>query len=194
MAGRQLVTDLGRHRRELHDRLGDPSARIGVDLLGDGRQLLGRRVWPEHDAVPAGTLHRFDDEFVDPVEDLFALLAEPAAEGVDVGQQRFLAEVVLDDRGHVGVDELVVADPVADGAGDHHVAGARGVEDAGHPEHRIRFELHRIQEVVVDAAVDHVDLTLPSVVRMYTVLSRQNRSRPSTSSTPICRASSECSK
>ncbi|CFS56428.1 Uncharacterised protein [Mycobacterium tuberculosis] len=34
----------------------------------------------------------------------------------------------------------------------------------------------------------------PSVVRMYTWLSRQNRSRPSTNSTPICRASNECSK
>ena len=29
---------------------------------------------------------------------------------------------------------------------------------------------------------------------MYTTLSRQKRSRPSTNSTPICLASSECSK
>ena len=62
--------------------------------------------------------------------------------------------------GHVGVDELVVADAVADRAGDHDVAGAGGVEQPGHAEHRVRPELHRVEEVVVDAAVDDVDLAL----------------------------------
>ena len=124
-----------------------------------GQFLLGG-VGAEHDAVPAGALDGFDDQLVDAVEHLLALLVEPAPEGVDVGQQRLLAEVVLDDRRHVGVDELVVADAVAHGAGDHDVACAGGVEDPGHAEHRVGLELHRVEVVVVDAPVDDVDLTL----------------------------------
>ena len=129
-------------------------------MLTVGELLLGG-FRAEHDAVAAGTLDRLDDQFVDAVEHLFAFVVEPAAEGVDVGQQRLFAQVVLDHGRHIGVDELVVADAVADRAGDHDVAGARGVDQTRHPEHRVGAELQRVQEVVVDAAVDDVDLPLP---------------------------------
>jgi hypothetical protein len=54
------------------------------------------------------------------------------------------------------VDRLVVGDAGADGVGQRHVAGAVGVEQARHAEHGILAEGQRIEEVVVDAAVDHV--------------------------------------
>jgi len=76
---------------------------------------------------------------------------------VDVGQQRFLAEVVLDDRRHVGVDELVVADSVSDRAGDHDVARAAALSTPP-PEDRVRFEVHGVEIFVIDAPVDDVDL------------------------------------
>ena len=160
MPGNQAVADLGGHGRQLDHGLGDPATRIGQDLPAHTRQLLLRCIGPEHDAVPAGTLDRLDHEFLDPVEDLFALLVQPAPQRVDVGQQRLLAQVVLDDRGHIGIDEFVVAHPVADGAGDHHVAGPGGVEHAGDSEHRIGPEMHGVEEFVVDTPVDHVDLPL----------------------------------
>ena len=129
-------------------------------LLADRVQLFGGRFRAEDDAVAARALDGLDHQFVDPVEHLFALVVQPAPEGVHVGQQRLLAQVVLDDGRHVGVDEFVVAHPVADGAGDHHVARAGGVEQAGHAEHRIGPELHRVQVDVVDTPVDDVDLAL----------------------------------
>ena len=38
-----------------------------------------------------------------------------------------------------------------------HVAGAGGVDQPGHAEQRVGAELHRVEELVVDPAVDHVD-------------------------------------
>ena len=69
---------------------------------------------------------------------------------------RLLGEVVADDVGQVGVDELVVGDAVADRVGQRDVAGAGGVDQAGAAEHRVGAEVHRVEELVVDAAVDHV--------------------------------------
>ena len=40
VARRELVIDLGRHRRQLHDRLGDPAARVVADLLADRGEFL----------------------------------------------------------------------------------------------------------------------------------------------------------
>ena len=76
---------------------------------------------------------------------------------LDVGEDRHLAEVVLDHRRHVRVDRLVVGDAVAGRVRDGHVAGSCGVEDARAPEHRLGAEVHRVEEVVVDPPVDDVD-------------------------------------
>ncbi len=141
IARRQVPFDPGGHGRELHHRLGDPGAGVVTDLLADRGELLFGGFRAEHDAVTAGALHRLDHQFADPVQHFFAFVVQPAPVGVDIGQQRFLTEVVLDDGGHVGVDELVIADAVADRAGDHDVAGAGGVDQPGHPEHRVGPEL-----------------------------------------------------
>ena len=128
VAWRQFVVDLRRHCRQLHDGLRDPATRVASDLLADRCELFFGGLRAEHYAVATGAFDRLDDEFVDPVEHLLAFLVEPAAVGVDVGQQRLLAEVVLDNGRHVGVDQLVVADTVAHRAGDDDVACTRGVE------------------------------------------------------------------
>ena len=73
-----------------------------------------------------------------------------------MSQQRLLAQVVADQVGHVGVDQLVVGDPVADRVGDRHVPGPGRVDDAGAADHRVGAELQRVEEVVVDPAVDDV--------------------------------------
>ena len=161
MPWHQGVVGLGGHRRQLYDRLGDPAPRVGLDFPANRRHLLLGGLGPEDDPVAAGALDRFDDQFLGAVEHLLALVVEPAPQRVDIGQQRLLAQVVLDDGRHVGVDQLVVADAVAHRAGDDHVAGPGGVEHPGHPEHRVGPELHGIEEIVVDAAVDDVDPALP---------------------------------
>ena len=59
--------------------------------------------------------------------------------------------------GHVGVDGLVVGHAVAHRVGDRDVAGPRRAHQPGDPEDRVGSEHDRVEEVVVDAAVDHVD-------------------------------------
>ena len=71
-------------------------------------------------------------------------------------QDRLLAQVELDHLRHVGVDRLVVGHAGANGVADGHVAGAVGVHQAGAAQRRIGAEHPRVDEVVVDAAVDHV--------------------------------------
>jgi hypothetical protein len=160
VARSQRAFDLRRHRREFHHRLRNPASRIVADLPGGGGQVFRGSVRAEHDAVTTGPLDRFEHQFVNPVEDFFAFVVQPAPVCLNVGQQRFLAQVVLDHGRHIGVDELVVAHTVADRAGDDDVAGAGGVDQTGHPQHRVGAELQRIQERVVDAPIDDVDLAL----------------------------------
>jgi len=54
------------------------------------------------------------------------------------------------------VDRLVVGDAGADGVGERDGAGAVGAHQPGHAEHGVRAELERVDEVVVEAAVDGV--------------------------------------
>ena len=66
-------------------------------------------------------------------------------------------EVVVDDVGDVGVEGLVVCDAGAEGVGQGDVACAVGVEETGDAEDGVGAEGHRVDEVVVDAAVDDID-------------------------------------
>ena len=72
-------------------------------------------------------------------------------------EDRLLAEVEPDHVRHVRIDRLVVGDAGADRVGERDAAGAVGREQARHAEHRIGAERERVEEVVVDAPVDHVD-------------------------------------
>ena len=80
-----------------------------------------------------------------------------AEEGLDIVQDRLFGEVIADQPRHIGIDRLVVGDARAQRVGDHHIAGAIGVEQAGHAQRRILAEDQGIDEVVIDAAIDHVD-------------------------------------
>ncbi len=156
MAGRHLAVDHRRDGGQLHHRLRDPAARVLDDAGAQRVQLLGGRPRTDHDALAAGAVHRLEHELGEPVEHLLAVrrLLEPP--GVDAGQQRFLGEVVADQVGNVGVDQLVVGDAVADRVGQRDVAGAGSGDQPCAAEHRVRTELGRVEELVVDPPVDHV--------------------------------------
>lgn len=119
-------------------------------------------------------------------------LLEPV--GVDIGQDRVLVEVVPRELRDVGVDELVVGDAVADRVGQRHAPRADGGDQSCHAEHRVAPEVHRVEEVVVDAPVDDVDALLPVRRAHAHLAAAHDEVTPSTSSTPIIRASSVCSK
>ena len=94
-----------------------------------------RRIRPDHQALAARAVDRLDDELVEAVEHLLERLRVLEPPGVDVREQRLLGEVVPDEVGQVGVDELVVGDAVADRVRDRHVAEARGEHQPRGAEH-----------------------------------------------------------
>ena len=70
---------------------------------------------------------------------------------------RLLVEVEADQVRHEGVDRLVVGDAGARRVRERDVAGAVGVHQARDAERAVAPEGERVEEVVVDAPVDHVD-------------------------------------
>ncbi len=157
MAWPELPVDEGGDGGELDDRLGDPRARIGQDLAAQLVELLPGGPRTDDDALAARAVDGLEHQLVETVQDLLAGLGVAAAPGVDVAEHRLLVEVVADQVGEVGVDELVVGHAVAHRVGQRDVAGAGRVDHAGAAEHRVGAEVHRVEELVVDAAVDDVD-------------------------------------
>jgi hypothetical protein len=76
---------------------------------------------------------------------------------VHVADHGRLAEVEADHVRHVGVDGLVVGDARADGIRDGDASLPIRGEQSRHPEHGVRPKHQRIEEVIVDAAVDDID-------------------------------------
>ena len=154
--GERAVGRGGRAGRELHELLGDPALGLAAHDVGLARELLlaGRRA--DEDALAARLARRLDDHLLEPVEHVLALLGVRHQVGRDVGQDRLLGEVVADHLRHVVVDRLVVGDARADRVDDRDRARPVGAHQPGDAEQRVRPELERVHEVVVDPAVDRV--------------------------------------
>ena len=92
------------------------------------------------------------------LEDVGAVLVLAREIGRHVRQDRVLVEVVADHARDEVVHDLVVDDTRPDRVREADVAAAIGLHQAGHAQHRVRPEHLRVEEVVVDPAVDHVHL------------------------------------
>ena len=155
--GQRAVGQRGRDGREGHGRLGDPA--LGR-LLDEGAlvgELVARGERADEHPLAAGLAGRLDHQLVDVLEGVRALLGVRQQPGLEVVEDRLLADVVPDHLGHVVVDGLVVGHPGAHRVRDRHVARSIDAHQAGHAEQRVRPELERVHEVVVDPAVDRVD-------------------------------------
>ena len=108
-------------------------------------------------AVTAGAAYLFDDSVLQIVERVFEVFGSSAEFCVDVGEDRFLVEVVADHVGDVCVDAFVVGDAGAGGVDQGHVAEAICVEKTWDAKERVGTEYKGVDEVVVDSSVDDVD-------------------------------------
>ena len=88
---------------------------------------------------------------------MLALLLVEAQEARHVRQDRVLAEVVLDHLRHVGVDDLVVGHTRTGRIGQTDLALDPRAHQALAAEDRVRIERFRIEEQIVDAAIDDID-------------------------------------
>ena len=157
MSRAEPVFDERRNRRQLHDRLRDPAARIGSQRRAQRIQCLVRRVRPHDQPLAAGAVDGLDHQLVEPVEHLFERVRVFEPPGVDVRDHRLFAEVVADEVGNVRVHELVVGDPVAHRVGERHGAQACREHQPGSAQHGVGTELLRVEELVVHPPVDHID-------------------------------------
>ena len=157
VAPAQLAVDERRVARERDRGLGDVVARLGEDQAAELLALLRGRGGADQHPVAARLVDRLDDQLLEVVEHVREVVGIGRVEGRHVAEDRLLAEVEADHLRHVRVDRLVVGDAGADRVGERHVAGAIGVEQAGHAEQAVLAEGERVEEVVVDAPVDDVD-------------------------------------
>ncbi len=144
------------------------SASVGwaMKLSGSLRQLLAEvldlrlgRMRTDQHAVAAGAVDLLHHQFAEMVENIRQRLGLAAAPGRHIFQDRLFAKIEADDLRHVGVDRLVVGDAGADCIGQRHIARIIGAHEAGDAERGVGAEGERIEEVVVDAAIDDVDAT-----------------------------------
>ena len=157
VARREAGCGAGRAGRQRQRRLRDKTFRLALELVAERLdRRLGRGGADQH-AVAAGAVHFLHDEFAEIVEHVGEVLRLAAAPGRHVLQDRLFAEIEFHDLRHVGVDRLVVGDAGADRVGERDVAGRIGRHQPGHAERGIRAEGEGVEEIVVDAAIDHVD-------------------------------------
>jgi len=157
MARRHALVNEDRHGGKRKRRLGDIVRRLSLELGGKGRTLLPGCGRADQHAVAAGAVHLLDDQFLEMLQHVFQAVGLGAAPGRHVFEKRLAAGVELDDFRHVGIDRLVVGNSGARRIGDRDVAGTVDIHDARNAERGIRPEGQRIEEIVVDAAVEHVD-------------------------------------
>ena len=145
-----------RRARERHHRLRDVVARIGDDPFAKlGDLLLARRGSHEH-AIAARFVGRLDHQFGQMPEDEFQIILLRSQIGRHIRQDRFLAEVILNDARHKIIDHLVIGHSGADGICQRDISRAIGIHQSRHPKHRIFSKHHRIDEVVINAPVNHI--------------------------------------
>ena len=116
---------------------------------------------PDDQSFPSRPVYSLEDEITSPGQRVLPDGAVDKVHGLDVLQYRVLAEVVPDHCRHVGVDELVVGHPVPNSVRDGDSAGSCCVHHSGTSHQRLRSELQRIEVLVVDSAVDHMNGYLP---------------------------------
>ena len=134
----------------------DVVARLGFDQAAEFFALIDGAVRTDQHAVAARFTDCFDHHLVQIFEDVITLRLLSQDESFHIRQNRIFAEVVANDCGHVGVSCLIVGDSRSYSVHQRHISGAICVEQSGNTEARVGAEAQRIDEVVIDAAIDHI--------------------------------------
>jgi hypothetical protein len=112
---------------------------------------------PDGDPVSASLADGLDDKLLQVVERVAECLRLAADVGLDIGQDRILAEIVADHARHIGVDSLVVSDAGTDRIRERDVPTTVGAHQTRDPERTVGAENLWVQELVVDAPVNNID-------------------------------------
>ena len=117
--------------------------------------LLGGRRANKH-AVAASAVNFFHHQVFEVGQGVFQVISVATHVGRHIFENRFFAEIKLDHLGHIGVDRFVVGHARANRVAQRHVASAIHIEQPSATQGGIRSEGQRIEEIVVNPAVDHI--------------------------------------
>ena len=142
---------------ERYNRLRDIVSGVFLDLRRELRALsCGARRTHQH-PVAARFVDGLHDQFVEVIEYVFAIVRAGTDVRRHVLENRLLAEVEPNHFFDVRIDGFIVGDTGAHGVGERHVSGPIGAKQTGYAEQAVRAEDLRIEEVVVEPAIDHID-------------------------------------
>src|SRR6185369_6809689 len=161
VARRDAAVDERRARRQRKRRLRNVVVGSRANLGRKARAFFPGRARTDEHAVAARAARLLDDELGKMLEHVREIVLFGAAPRVHVSEQRLFAEIEADHLWHERIDALVVGDAGADGVGDRDRARAIRAEQAGYAERRVRAKRERIEVVVVEPPVDHVDAFRP---------------------------------
>jgi hypothetical protein len=145
-----------RHARKRERRLRNVITWIGVNRILKLFPLLGRGVWPDKHAVPAGFVGCFHHELVEIIQNVSPLIFFETNVRRNGRKNRLLTEIIFDDLRHVSVDDLVVGDAGSRSIRQCDVTRSVDIHDSSNSQQRVRSERLRIQEIVVDAAIEDI--------------------------------------
>ena len=91
------------------------------------------------------------------LQDILSLLGVGAHVGRNVGQNDVLTEIKLDHLWYVSIDGLIVSNSCARRVDQCYPAVAIHIHQSADADRRVGPQGARVEEVIVDAAVDHID-------------------------------------
>jgi hypothetical protein len=142
--------------RQADDVLRNIIPRIGFQLAPEVLDLIRRGCGSHQHAVPSRLAHRLHHHLRQVLQHVAQMVRARAQVRLHVAQNRVLAQVVADELGDISVNSLVVRHAVPHRIRQRHIPRAIRIHQSRHAQHRILPEDQRIQEVVVNAAVDHI--------------------------------------
>src|SRR5208337_339942 len=144
--------------RQAHNRLSDVVARIFFDSGPEFFDLVATGLRSHQHSVATALVRGFDDKLRKILQDIFAIRFEVREVGFDVCQDWILIEVVPDHFRHEVIGHLIVCNAGTDRICQADIAAAVSVDETGYTEHGIGSEDMRVEKIVVDSAVNHIDL------------------------------------
>ena len=129
---------------------------IGQELGTARVDLLPACPRTDCDAIATCLTNRFDHKLLKMVQGVLEGFRLAADVGFDIREDRILAEVVADGSGHVGVNRFVVGYSSANCVRQRNFARSVRLHQPWDTDHAVRPEYLRVEEIIVDAVVDHL--------------------------------------
>src|SRR5712692_8976889 len=112
---------------------------------------------PYEHAITTGFVRGFHNEVMQVFDHVLTLVIIPTNIGGNIGENYIFSQVVFNDLWNIRINDLVVSNAGPRRVCEGDTSGAVDVHQAGNAKHRVGTEGRRIEKVVIDPAIDHID-------------------------------------